>query len=549
MAQLHRRVREVPHRPLRGRFGVFPPSARRAVVALTLAALALAGGRASAQDDDGGNERQLEEWLEQVASDDASMRESAYAALGTLGPEYIPALSARAERVHLGRPERRWATDILTRFRTRGRIVDERTGAMVRIDTARGALLELGQRHRATERGMVRKMAEVALLWRALDAIGTLDARRAVFPLVAADGGLWMPEARNWVRERGTDLLAVCLYARRADQPNTRRWGAWASDELGADDPGRAIPALPEEQIGDVLRAYGTLHVQSAMRVIVSYLGHPRRDVRTAARWAIDEYGGNAIWVLRTAYRNGTGEHAPAEWAAGRVSEALVAHLDEQRLAPVRAALDEGRAAADAGDLETMRARYDDVLARVVEPGEGDTVASGYARWAEVAEARGDVDGARAALLRAARVAPESPARSTWERHAELLRTERMRASGVYDEAHYMASVGDPRARDVLAAQSAEPHSILSDPSGGRSNALLLAALVLSLLGATLSFAPRVWRGARSLVGPSETSIATTPSVEETPADSDPAWELAGGERTLDDGFDVTLADSTAPGY
>jgi hypothetical protein len=526
MAKLHRRIPRLPH----------PPVGRAAGLGALLLALVL-GGASPARADGGsapevaepGDPRlaRIESLARQLGAEDADARRAAYRALTTLDEEMLPAIRARIARLRRGRPERRWAVDILNRFRRRAN-GDEGE----RDDPAVGALEELGEEHGRRERAMVLQMAEPLMLWRALDRIGTLEAQQAVFPLIGLDRGLWMPEARNWVRRREHALMAAAILGRAGEGRYVRRWGRWAMRHLGADDPGRAVQALDEELLPDVLRAYAELRMMSAMRVIVSYVDSERRRIRRAAREALARYGGNAIWILRTAYHNEVGEHAPDAWSWRRLSEELYAHVDARRLAPVRAALEEGLAAQRRGDLATMRARFDDVLARAPELEEPAPVAEGYAALAERRLAEGNLREARWAYQRALRLAPEGPDADAWRAQLTFVAAEAARRDGVLDvDAYERVLAHDPDHAGAAAALAAAPGARAARPrprGADRTPWALAAAALLGLLGLAL-----LWRG------------------EEADADGEPEREPT-CETTLEapgfDEADATLADSTLPG-
>lgn len=523
MAKLHRRIPRFPHRQL--------------ILVLALSAVA---APAAAQEEGEGEPpapevaeaddptlTRIEALVRQLGGPDADERRAAHDALVTLNEEALPAIRARLARLRRDRPPRNWAVDIMNRFRRRSNDDDEPD------EISLGALAELDEEHADHEREKVLSMAEPLLLWRALDAMGTLEAQRAVFPIMGFDRGLYLPEARNWVRRRGAALTAAAIEGRTHDDRFVRRWGSWAMRHLGADDPGRVVQELDEAQLPDVIRAYARLRMQSAMRVIVSYVDSDRRRIRRAARWAMSEYGGNAIWILRTAYHDEVGEHAPRAWGWRRLSEELYQHADAERLAAVRAALDEGTAALEAGDFATMRARYDDVLARAPELEEPTPVAEGYAALAAHHLGRGETDEAIWAYRRALRLAPDGPRAAGWRARLEYAVARTHLADGVLDEEAFervLARDPDhPGAIEALAA--AAPAAGRAPPGTDRTRWGLAAAALLALLGVGL-----LWRGRDEPEDVDEPTCDTTLD--------------AGDDPTLEgfDAADATLADSTLPG-
>jgi len=518
MAKLHRRVPRLQdhdaltHAPRASAPRSCPLS--RWAVALLLAALA---SPAAAQPDERDVAR-LEALGAQLVGDDAEARQTAYDALTTLGEDDLPAIEARLESLARSRPPENWARDILNRFRRHAAPTEGEDP-----DIAPGVLVELREPHSiAMERLRVRLMAEPLLLFRSLERMGTAEAHALAYRVIALDGGLWLPEARNWVRRQGTGVMAAAITARGHDDVHVRRWSRWAIEHLGAEDPGRAVQSLEEAQIPDVLRAYASIRMQSAMRVIVSYVDSERRRVRHAARWAMEQYGGNGIWILRTAFHNETGEHAPREWGWRQLSSQLYERVDARRLAPVQAALDEGIAARDAGDLETMEARFDAVLSRAPEVETPGPVAEGYARLAERHLTAGRWREAARAHRRALRLAPDHAQAEAWRARIRTAEAEADRARGVLDASAYAeAPEGDPHAEAALApsAASAPPRARSRERWG------LAAAAILVLLGLGL-----LWRP-----GSSE---PRDPALDDTTLDD----TLEAG-ASLDG--DITLADST----
>jgi len=515
MAQLHRRVPRLPYPHL------------IALAVLLAAAPAAAQEGAEVLDDEAPEVQRLASLAQQLGDEDAARRQAAHDAFMALEPDDLPAIRGRIQRIRRGRPPRNWAVDIMNRFRRRGRTED---GAP---DLVAGAMEELAQAHNLpNEHERVVAMAEPALLWRALDRMGTLEAQRAAFPIIGFDEGLWVPEARNWVRRRGAAMTAAALYARRDGDRFVRSWGRHAYERTGADEPGRAIPSMSPEQLPDVIGAYAEANIQGAMRVIVSYVGHQRRSVRRAARAAIEEYGGNSIWILRTAYRNEVGEHPPREWGWQHVAEALYARIDARRMAPVRAALDEGIAARDAGDLEAMQASFDEVLARMPELEEPGPVAEGYAALGARSMSAGDWDAARSSYRRAVRIAPRHESQQRWLAQIELARAHARAARGIYDRAAYRRVLERAPEHEGAQAALAAIRPTRASPATLSTRRLIFgvaASIILVLLGLSL-----LWR----------------PRREDAVEPADEAFAFARTEApTFDDPFDDTIdeADATLP--
>src|SRR5262249_3783579 len=114
----------------------------------------------------------------------------------------------------------------------------------------------------------------------------------------------------------------------------------------------------------DVLRAYGRTRDPDAARIVVSFAGTERSQVRDAARQAIALMGETANWQLRDAYENVVGKRPQRDWSWDRTARELFAELDRLRSAEVSDLFEAGLKAQSDGDLERMRTSFDQVLAK-----------------------------------------------------------------------------------------------------------------------------------------------------------------------------------------
>ncbi len=506
MAKLYRRVPRLPHRL----------AAVRACLAAAL--LAALPGVAAAQE--GPPERavegdprlsRLEALLTRLESTDEAERRAAYEALITLDVSMLPAIRARVARVVRSRPTPAQATDIFNRVRRAAgsqRADDD-------VDIAPGVLVVLREERSAR----VLQIVEPLMLWRALENIGSFEAGQAMYPLIGLDDGLWRWEERRIVDRMGGRIMAAAIAGRNHPDARVRAWASTTMRRLHADDPGLAVQELSHRELADVLRAYAMLRMQSAMRVVVSYVGSENRRVRLAARWAIEQYGANAIWILRTEHHVKLGEHAPEQWGWRRVAEALYAHADAQRMEPVRRAREAGLLAKSRGELREMRARFDEVLARAPELEDPTPLAEGYAALA----ARGGSPERRAwTYRRALRLAPEHAESGRWRAELAFADAEHALARGVLDEDRLRevieAAPDHEGAQRLLEATSAPPR----DPrQEDRTRFGLVAAFLFALLGGALLFG-----GARRREREPDASLESTldaptlPDAESTLVDS-----------------------------
>lgn len=531
MAKLHRRVpRLSDHHVGRARKGLAGTLVRCGVwVTLGLVlALPVTSAQASEPEVASADDPRLAELtrlVTQLGSDAAAERRAAYEALTTLDAELLPAIRARVAEVVRRRPEPEAAREIFNRIRHAA----GSTRADDDVDIAPGVLEVL----RADRSAPVLQMVETLLLWRALERIGTFEAGQAMYPLLGLDDGVWRWEARRVVSRMGNDAMAAAIAARAHGDVDVRRWGIRAMRQLGADEPGAAVQRLDSEQLADVLRAYAMFRLQSAMRVIVSYVDSERRSVRQAARWAIEQYGASAIWILRTEYHAQIGRHAPERWGWRRVTRELYAHADAKRMEPVRRAREAGLAAMASGELDAMRGHFDEVLARAPDAEDAAPLAEGYAR---LAAASGDEEGI-SAYRRALRLAPEHADAARWRAELAYLGARRAMTRGVLDEAQLravLATMPEHAGARRLLARAAPP---TVTPPERPPRWALGVALSFALAGALLL---RSGSQAETLAKPPDTTL------EPSPAESDATLP----DATLADHVQVEphLADTTLPG-
>lgn len=521
MAKLHRRVPRLPHL-LTAIAHVAVANVRRGTIRLALERRVILGCAATLlgmvvfvsvpahAEQTSAEQNRLEALFTQLRSEEPQERQAAYDAILAQDSSALPAIRTRIARVVRHRPDADSAREVFNRIRhaAGSRRADDE------VDIAPGVLAVL-----AEERSdRVMKMVEPLLLWRALERIGTFEAGRAMYPLIGLDEGLWRWEERRVVSRMGTAIMAAAIAGRNHSERAVRQWASETMRRLNADQPGLAVQGLEPERLADVLRAYAMLRMQSAMRVIASYIDSDKRVVRQAARWAIEQYGPNAIWVLRTEYHVKHGEHAPTSWGWRRVANALYAHADAKRLEPVRRAREAGLAALERGELASMRARFGEVLARAPEIDDPEPVAEGYATLAAQASSPGEKAWA---YRRALRLAPEHPLAERWRAELAFIDVESGLADGVLDEEGLRAVVATipdhEKAAPLLAQLEAPPPA----PAEDRTVWAILGALIFALLGCAL--------------------LCRRPQHNDLPVESTDEGP------TISDA-DATLADTTLPG-
>jgi hypothetical protein len=111
---------------------------------------------------------------------------------------------------------------------------------------------------------------------------------------------------------------------------------------------------------------------------VAAFLNSDRDKVRETARAVMRQYGKLGLWTLKKEYKQYVGEMPDPEWDASRIADELFSLQDEDRMAPLDEKMDEGLAAAAAGDFETMAAVYREILARQPFFGRRQEMVEGY---------------------------------------------------------------------------------------------------------------------------------------------------------------------------
>jgi tetratricopeptide (TPR) repeat protein len=409
------------------------------------------GGEAPAPQATSSNVQAL---VAQLSAEDDAVRNRAIDAILALDEEALPDILARMRTYRRARVRSSVAYNALGAFRTAAgsdRADDD-------VDIVPGIRAVLA-RDRSPS---IVRVAERRLIVRALENIGTPEAAELITNLFARDYDVWRWEARRVVFYMGPRALPMLIDARGHGSNDIRSWGRWGARHLGLSEPGRAVQVEDHGLLAEVLRAYGRIRDITAMPVVVSFVNHPKTQVREAAREAVTGYGQNAIWQLRTQYRNLTGSPANEAWNWERTAQAIYAAGDAMRLAPVRSDLEAGEAALAAGDLTDMERRFDAVLQREPELVGRERMGAGYAALGARAVGAGDLEDGARYYRRALRLAPNDPRASSWNAQVAYLEGEARLARGLLDVAAYEQAVAlDPEhegARALLA--DLEPSTI-----------------------------------------------------------------------------------------
>jgi len=400
---------------------------------LTLGVLAIWVGPAAGQEQAGlaATAHELDRWALMLADENGSAREEAIEGFLTLNEDSIPEVRRRTVRFpELDATE---AYRAVTAFR-------HKVGSL-RADENVDIVPGVGPRLAEDRSPMTVAMAERLLLLRAMERIGTPEAGQAIADLIGRDYNAFRWECRRIVQRMGPKALPILLGVRGHGSRGVRRWVRWGIEELGLEEPGHAVQQEDARLLADILRAYGEARDMNAMTVVASFTTHDRRQVRSAARWAMERFGRNAIWQLRRVYRNVTLEAADGSWGWRETMEALYEFDDEKRRAPVREDLQAGFLALESGDLASMRTHFDRVLRRAPDLPTRSEMAPGYGALGQKLSSEDRIGDAERAFRRAMLLAPEHVEAPRWEAELAFIEAQRNLAAGIVDLTSYRKAV------------------------------------------------------------------------------------------------------------
>ena len=433
----------------------------------------------------------VDELLGRISSEDAATRDDGVRGILELSPRMVPALRKRLD--DLAQSADKVAMKQLlydTRRAAKDEPHDEPGGADEKSKSGPDYLTLLVERAKPGSSAW-RDLTRILAISRMLEHVGTTPAVRGLIDVYVRFGDFLRIDTQRALARLGDRSVAGLIEARRHPAEKIARWAGRQLDMLGRAAPSQAAQIADPEMLADVLRAYGRTRDLDAARIVVSFAGSERGQLRTAARQAIGMFGEASHWQLRDAYEDVMGKRAARDWSWERTARELFGELDKLRRAEVFERFEAGERAQKAGDLETMRQAYDDVLVRSPFFERADEMVGGY--W-EYGKRHADDHPAEAllALVHAERLSRNTPAHDRIQSLLSTLEGERLLKQRIVDRALFQRAVElDP---DNARAKKALVELARPVATGDRKLRYYAAAsvLVAGLLGAAfVLFRPR----------------------------------------------------------
>lgn len=296
-------------------------------------------------------------------------------------------------------------------------------------------------------------------------AIATVDAVRALAAaasplatrqLVAASGdhgGAFRPEIARLLKALGDKAVPALLSTKKGSSPSVRAFAFAQLEAMGKRVAGDAVQTEDAGVLADVLAVFGETGDLDALPVVLSFVNADRAKIRDAARAATLSYGQEAQWKVRETFAIVTGAPASEAWSYQETATRLFAAYDRLRQKELYDLHEKGVVAANEGRLEEATVAFDAVLARQPLFERRADMAAAYVTLGEKLEET-NAEGARAAYLKALRLAPESARAPRAKAGLAYLEGMALEARGIEDERAFRRVVeldpGHPGARAWL---------------------------------------------------------------------------------------------------
>lgn len=320
-------------------------------------------------------------------------------------------------------------------------------------------------------------LVRLLALGRVLEAIGGASASRELVRMYGRFDFLRVDVQRR-LDKIGDPALAALIETTRHPAPKVAEWAKRQLSLRGKAIPQEAVRTDDPSVLASVLVALGRVGDPETARLMISFSGTDRLEVRTAARQGLVLLGESAAWQLREAFQDTTGKAAPRDWTWKRLARELFTELDRTRLAQVYQVYEQALAAHAKGDLVSMKRGFDAVLTQSPLFEGREAMAALYLEFAEAHPE--PVDQAEDALRRAERIAHDDALRAKIQSRLLVLRARSLEARGFWDRTLVDRAVTlDPDNDDATNAHSAPDAAA----SGLGALSRYLVAITVSLLG------------------------------------------------------------------
>jgi len=420
---------------------------------------------------------ELDERLARITDADAAVRDNAVREILETDARLVSAIRFRLGKIADQEDRDAMKRALLAVRREARDDLREETDGKGKVDTP-DYLTMLTQYARPKDRNWV-NVTRVVALSRMLERVGTVEATRGLVELYSRYGEFLRVDTQLALARLGDKALAALIEARRHQAEKIASWAGRQLDMLGKAIPSEAVQTEDHQVLADVLRAYGRIRDPDAARIIVSFAGTERSQVREAARQAIALMGETGNWQLRDAYENVVGKRPARDWTWERTARELFGELDRLRTAEVNELFETGIKAQSEGDLERMRAAFDQVLAKSPLHERRDEMIGGY--WEYARRFGGERRPAALAALRRAERLAEGTSHAPKIRSLRLaLEAEERLSKGTADRTLVRRALDlDPtnELAQALSTRFEQP-----DPGDSGVRARYSAALVIALV-------------------------------------------------------------------
>lgn len=406
--------------------------------------------------------------LTRLIDQDAVTRERAARELYEAKADWVAATARKIDQLAES-ADRRELDRVLTRARDAARKAPDDGSQPDYVDMA----LLVAQPDQKAWQDLIRLVA----LGRVLEAIGGPAASRELVRMYVRFDLLRL-EVQRRLDKIGEPALAALIETTRHPAPKIADWAKRQLSLRGKAIPQEAVRTDDPSVLASVLVALGRVGDPETARLMISFSGTDRLEVRTAARQGLVLLGESAAWQLREAFLDTTGKAAPRDWTWKRLARELFTELDRTRLAQVYQVYEEALTAHKKGDLLSMKQGFDRVLTQSPLFEGREAMAALYLEYAEAHPE--PAEQAEDALRRAERIVHDEALRTRIQSRLLVLRARSLEERGLWDRTLVdRAASLDPTNDDAKS----DSVSLGAHASGMGAVSRYLLAITVSALG------------------------------------------------------------------